>query len=420
MMKNKSNWIRKGMPLLMLGFLLMSVVLASAANQTTLSVTYYYTNEAQKSVAQKLLDQYEASHPNIRLNVQVTTQSKYITTLQTRAVAGDAPDVAMMSAQWIGSWITEGLLQEGNKYISKSELQKFDAIRNLSSQYKGKIYGLAVASTVRSMAYNADYFKKAGITPPTKLSEAWTWDQMIDAAKKAQAASGAKYAFEFEKASFDSWLPFLYQAGGQLLSNDNKKAAINSKEARRALEWTLKLHKDGTAMPGIIDGTEDPLRAFASGLTVMWESTNSSVETLEKQMKFNWGFTFMPRDKQQATVVGGTDWVAFKGKHPKEAWDLVLYLASPAAMATYNIGHTSIPSRSDVNVTWQVRPELESFFMEQCKAMPKKLQLDQITSVYAASRAQLMQELSTYVSGQQSVDVTLTNMEKILNSNIGK
>ena len=420
-MKFKLNRIRRlVMPLLVLGFILMSVVMANAKAPTTLKVTYYYTNEPMKITVQKILDQYQAEHPNIRLDIQVMAQSKYISSLQTRTVARDAPDVAMMSAQWIGNWIEQGMLQEGNKYIPKKDLEKFDPIRNLSSQSNGKIYGLAVSSSVRSIVYNADYFKKAGITPPTKLSEAWTWDEMIAAGKKAQAASGAKYAFQFEKASMDSWLPFLYQAGGQLLSDDNKKAAINSPETRRALEWTLKLHEEGIAVPGMIDGTENPLRAFVSGLSVMWETTNSSLETLATQMKYDWGFTFLPRDKQHATVVGGTDWVVFKGKRSKEAWDLVLYLASPKAMEAYNVGHNGIPSRSDVSVTWKTRPDLEPFFVEQCKAMPKKLQLDQITGVYAGSRAQLLSELSAYVSGQQNVDVTLKNMENIINRNIKK
>lgn len=405
---------------LMLMFLLVSVVFVNADSQTTLSVAYYYTNEVQKAVVQKMLDEYQAKHPNIRLNVQVMAQSKYLSTLQTRAVAQDVPDLAMMSAQWVGNWAAQGLLQEGNKYIPGEVLKQFDPIRSLSDRVGKKIYGLPVTSSVRAIAYNADYFTKAGITPPTKLSDAWTWDQMITIAKKVQAVSGAKYAFEFEKASFDGWMPFLYQAGGQILSNDLKKSAINSPQTRRALEWTLKLHQDGTAMSGIIDGTQDPLRAFASGLSVLWETTNTSIEALEPQMKFKYGFTFMPKDKQQATVVGGTDWVVFKGKRSKEAWDLLLYLVSPPQMSIYATAYSSIPARNDVKVEWKLRPELEEFFMEQAKAMPKKLQIDQVTDIYAAGRDKLLQELSAYVSGQQSVNTTLTNMDRIINSNIKK
>ncbi len=57
-------------------------------------------------------------------------------------------------------------------------------------------------------------------------------------------------------------MSFLYQAGGQLLDNTLTKPAINSPQARRALEWTVKLHREGLAAPGVIEGTEDPLLIF--------------------------------------------------------------------------------------------------------------------------------------------------------------
>jgi ABC-type glycerol-3-phosphate transport system substrate-binding protein len=278
-----------------------------------------------------------------------------------------------------------------------------------------------VSSTVRAVAYNADYFAKAGIMPPKKAEEAWTWSQLVDAAKAAKAASGARYALQFEKPSFDGWLPFLYQAGGQLLSDDGTRAAINSPQARRALEWTVGLHKDGTAAPGIIEGTEDPLRTFVSGLSTMWLATgNWMMMAIEPQMKFKWSFTFLPKDAQQATVVGGSDWIVFKGNHAREAWDLALALTGPKNMATWNTLQTSIPPRSDVQAKYAVKAELAPFFAEQARQMPKALQLQQLTPAYAASRDKLLQELGACLSGQSSPDQALQAMEKVLNSNLKK
>jgi hypothetical protein len=78
--------------------------------------------------------------------------------------------------------------------------------------------------------------------------------------------------------------------------------------------------------------------------------------------------------------------VVFKGKNPKQAWDLVLFLDSPASMASYNSVITSIPPRTDVSATWAVKPETAQFFAEQARMMPKKLQLQQLMPVYAATR----------------------------------
>jgi ABC-type glycerol-3-phosphate transport system substrate-binding protein len=391
------------------------------ANQVTLSVMYYYTSEAGKEALKKILDDYQKQHPEIKLNVQVSTLQMLPDALRMRVLAKDPPDVAMLTPQMVGGWIEAGQLQEGNKFIPRIVLSKFDPVRALSVKSGSKYYGLPFSSSSRAVAYNADYFKKAGITPPQKASQAWTWEQLVSAAQKAQAASGAKYALQFEKPSFDGWLSFLYQAGGQLFSDDLQKSAINGPAARRALEWTIKLHKDGIAAPGMFEGTEDPARTFASGLSTMWLSTsNGQIEALESQMKFNYGFTFMPKDKQQATVVGGIDWVAFKGKYPKQAWDLLLYLVSPGPMGTFNAINTYIPPRSDVSAAWKNKAELAPFFAEQAKAMPKKLQIEQLTPAYAATREKLLQELSACISGQRSVDQTLSAWEKIINDYLKK
>jgi alpha-1,4-digalacturonate transport system substrate-binding protein len=394
---------------------------ASGAANVTLSVVYYYTSEVEKDFVQKMLDEYQQQHPGIKLDIQVTTQGKWPEIMTTRAIAKQLPDIAMSVPQRVGVWAAAGLLQDGRSYLPKGLLEKYDPVRLLSDVYKDQIVGLPVSSTVRAVAYNADYFDKAGITPPKKAEEAWTWSQLVDAAKKAKAASGARYALQFEKPSFDGWLPFLYQAGGQLLSDDGTRAAINSPQARKALEWTVGLHKDGTAAPGIIEGTEDPLRTFVSGLSTMWLATgNWMMVAIEPQMKFKWSFTFLPKDVQQATVVGGSDWIVFKGPHANEAWDLVLALAGPKNMATWNTLQTSIPPRSDVQAKYAIKAELAPFFAEQARQMPKALQLQQLTPAYAASRDKLLQELGACVSGQSSPDQALAAMEKVLNSNLKK
>ena len=393
----------------------------AASNVTTLSVVYYYTSETEKDFIQKILDEYQQQHPNIKLDVQVTTQAKWPEIMTTRAIAKQLPDVAMSVPQRVGVWAAGGLLQDGREYIPKGVVEKFDQVRLLSDIYKGQIVGFPVSSTVRAIAYNVDYFSKAGITPPRKADEAWTWNQLVDVAKKVKAASGARYALQFEKPSFDGWLPFLYQAGGQVLNEDGTKAAINSPQTRRALEWTAMLHKEGVAAPGIIEGTEDPLRTFVSGMSTMWLATgNWMMPAIEPQMKFKWSFTFLPKDVGQATVVGGGDGIVFKGNHPRESWDLVLTLVGPKYMGMWNTLLTSIPPRTDVQAQYAIKPELGPFFAEQARMMPKNLQLHQLTPTYAASRDKLLQELSACVSGQQSADQTLAAMEKVVTENLKK
>ncbi len=86
---------------------------------------------------------------------------------------------------------------------SRQRFEEVRSVHSISGKYNGKIYGLPESCSIRAVAYNVDYFNKAGIVPPQKASQAWTWDELVAAAKKAQQASGAKYALQFEKPSFD-------------------------------------------------------------------------------------------------------------------------------------------------------------------------------------------------------------------------
>jgi hypothetical protein len=70
---------------------------------------------------------------------------------------------------------------------------------------------------------------------------------------------------------------------------------------------------------------------------------------------------------------GGTNWIAFQGAHLQVTWDLLLYLVSPEAMASYAEVANSVPTRSDDRVKWQLHPELAPFFTEQAQECPESV-----------------------------------------------
>jgi multiple sugar transport system substrate-binding protein len=388
----------------------------AAPKQITLSILYRYVSESHKTCMQQLLEQYEKLHPEIKLNIQVTTPAKWREIIKMRAIANDYPDVTICPPQRIGEWAIAGKMEAGNRYIPTSVLNKYNKTHLLAVTYNnGQIYGLPLSNAVRAVAYNADYFAKAGITPPQRAEDAWTWEQLVAAAQKAQAASGAKYALQFERPTFNGWLPFIYQAGGQLMSDDYSRPMLNTPQVRKALEWTVKLHRDGIAAPGIIEGTEDPVRLFASGLTTMWLATgNWMMDALDRETKYKYSYTFMPRDAQAATLNDGLVWIAFKGSHPKETWDLILYLVNVEAMTRWNEIANTVPARNDVHVTWRLHPELAPFFTEQAQECPETLMKQQIHPAYSACRDKLLQELSMCTSGQKSIEATLAAMDRIM------
>jgi ABC-type glycerol-3-phosphate transport system substrate-binding protein len=413
--------MRESLLLMLMGGCVLTPTFA-APGQITLSVLYEYSSEGQKVCFNKLLAQYEKLHPGIKLDVQVVPLGKWTEIMRMRALANDYPDVTICALQRVGEWMGAGKLAAGNQYIPANVLNKYPKGRLASvTDNNGRIYGLPLTDSVRAVAYNVDYFAKAGITPPQRAEDAWTWAELVAAAQKAQAASGAKYALQFDRPNFDQMLSFIYQAGGQLMSDDYTRSALNTPQVRKVLEWVAKLHRDGIAAPGVIEGIENPVRLFASGVTTMWLAMgNWMIEALDKRMKYKYSYTFMPQDVQAATVVSGKDWIVCKGGHPKEAWDLILYMVSPRSVASYCEIANTVPSRRDVHVTWRLHPELAPFFAAQARECPETLMKQQIHPAYSACKDKLLQELSMCVSGQKSVDAVQAAMNRIMGDALKK
>lgn len=392
---------------------------ATAANPVTLSVLYYYTTDAGKVVIQSMLDDFEKANPDLKLNVQVATLAKLPEVLQTRAAANDLPDVALMVTQRIAPFVAAGKLTDGTPYLPRDFKDQFDLSRFVEVYIGGKIYGAPVGTTVRAVAYNADYFAQAGIKAPTKPEDAWTWDQLVSSAKTLKEKTSCKYPLQFERPSLDGWVPFLYQNKGALVSPDFRKAAINEPAGVEAIQWTVDLHKQKLAAPGVLEGTEDFLALFASGTTAIWLGTgNHQIPALQAQMKnYKYGFTFMPKGKlgDPATVASGGDWIVFDSKHPKEAWKLLEFLASEEMTVRWANELSSVPARKNVKgLQWKMRPDLMPLFVEQAKHMPEHMAKEQLHHFYGASRDKVLQELAAAVSGQKTAQQAADAMARII------
>ena len=107
-------------------------------------------------------------------------------------------------------------------------------------------------------------FKAAGIdAPPT------TWDEFEADAEKLTDPPD-QYGYEmFASESAYYWYPWLYQAGGDLLTEDGKDVAFNSAEGKKAAEFYVNLAK--YAPPDYLNSNSyDGRVAFANGQVGMY------------------------------------------------------------------------------------------------------------------------------------------------------
>jgi multiple sugar transport system substrate-binding protein len=109
--------------------------------------------------------------------------------------------------------------------------------------HEGKLYGIPHRNDVRVWHYRRSILEEAGVTAvPT------TWDEQLDAATKITKREGDQLIHAGYPpvpaggAGGNQWfMNLLYQAGGDMVTPDNTKAAFNSAEGLLAMEFSLEV-----------------------------------------------------------------------------------------------------------------------------------------------------------------------------------
>ncbi|GGG03461.1 ABC transporter substrate-binding protein [Paenibacillus abyssi] len=387
----------------------------SSTQKQSLSILYQYANDENKAGIDEIINQYKEQNPTITVNTQGVPLSQFYQVLQTRVSANDLPDVVFAPTAIIPSYAALGVLGDLTPYLPEDFFSTFSEVRTSINHQNGMIVGVPIADSIRGVIYNKTAFDKAGIEAPGLEDEPWTWDQLTEAAKKLQEAEAVRYGLMFEKPSFDGWLPFLFQNGGALV-DEQGQPAINNAAGVEAIEWTVNLHKEGIAAPGIIEGTDDPLRLFVSGQVGMWLSSGTwNIPTLEEQVQdFEYSVTYMPQQAKNTTIIGGNDLVAFKTQNVETAAHFIEFAVSPDIISIFTNSTASFPPRTDANNIVNAREDLVPIFSQQGQFLDGTLNDQYFKDFYGKTKDQMLRELQSAVIGQQSPQETADKMAAII------
>ncbi|HEY3482965.1 MAG TPA: extracellular solute-binding protein, partial [Streptomyces sp.] len=163
---------------------------SDSADSGPVTLTYGIWDPNQMPAMQKIVDAFHASHPSIKVKIQLTPNSDYWTKLQTEAASGSAPDVFWMSSTRIGLYAGQGQLQS---LSDKSGFANTAFPKSLNAIYTmdGKQYGMPKDFDTVGLWYNKKLFDAAGKPHPTNL----TWDQYADLAKSLTSGSGTSKVY---------------------------------------------------------------------------------------------------------------------------------------------------------------------------------------------------------------------------------
>ena len=202
-----------------------------------------------------------------------------------------------------------------------------------------------------ALFYNADMLAQAGIAVPTKLADAWTWAQFIEAAKALKAKNIGNYPFamNWQNSSAHRWLVFLYQHGGRVLGDKLDTVEVDKAAGIETVAWTQSWFKEGLVPPSTaVKSSEAVQNLFVNGTIPLMLNGNWQIPFIAQQAKFKWGVTYLPRDVAMADDLGGTCLAVSRDtKNRDVAVDFLKFATSEENMRDF-VDFAQVPAGSDV------------------------------------------------------------------------
>ncbi len=304
---------------------------APESGTVTLTVSGWTSTPAEDNLVQQNLKNFEASHPNIKINWQ-PIPGDYATKMRANVASGTVPDVFYLQPAMSSSYISAGKLLNLSPYMARDHVNASDYYPSLLSPFictNGSVFGLPKDWNSLGVFYNKQMFQAAGLPFP---SANWTWqDLQNDAAKltKNPGTSNGVYGIVLS-ADASRWGAFLFADGGSVLSKDGTQAAFNSTQGVDSLKFYDSFLKNNTgALPtsvgapwnGDAFGKQKAAMVIEGGWLIPYmASTYPSVQ---------YGIAPLPvaPTGKRADLIFTNAWAAYSGtKHPDAAWQLIKYM----------------------------------------------------------------------------------------------
>jgi multiple sugar transport system substrate-binding protein len=317
----------------------------TSSKDETVSVMIWDSN--QEAGIKEILSDFTAE-TGIKTDIQIVSWNEYWTLLEASAKSDDLPDVFWMHANSALKYMQNGLLMDVTDKIAQSDkIDINDYYEDITELYSlgGKNYALPKDIDTIALWYNKTYFDEAGLAYPT---DDWTWDDLIENAKKLTKSDGSVYGFTLKNDNGQGgWFNMINDANGYVISDDKKSSGLDDPKTLKGMESVQKL-LDAKVMPSqeIMSETEaDVLLGSGKVAMATFGSWMLSAFKQNEYISQNCDVARLPKDAttgRQSSVYNGLGW-AISATTPREdsAWKVVEYLSTKEAQIKQaNLGVT--------------------------------------------------------------------------------
>ncbi len=205
---------------------------------------------------QEILDELNAES-DVYYITQESSPAEYYTNLQTQVAGGTAADLMWLDQDNLIDFAARGALLDLSDMIEGDDHAAADLAGYFETPlerftYDGRVYGLPWISMPVMLYVNVDHMREIGVDPD-EIND-WTWDEFREAAialtRDSEGRTPVDSGFdrdEIERYAFSmvpGWPPlqqWIWQAGGEELTEDLSASPIDSDEALTGAEFIYEL-----------------------------------------------------------------------------------------------------------------------------------------------------------------------------------
>lgn len=286
------------------------------------------------------------------------------------------PTMAQVYEDWTTKFVAAGSLEPAQNYIgtvfTADEIADIIAGFRQSNTWDDILYTIPFNKSTNILYFNKDVVAKA----PT------TWDELLDAAKKATKDSNGDgtpeiYGFGI-RPTIDQFNIFLRQAGGTYLNEDWTKAAFNGPEGVAALQFMYDMvatHKVAMLTTSYLN------EPFGEGKLAMYQDTSAGIIYAAGTVgdKFNWSTAPLVKGKIAAAPTMGTNVAVFAqvpAAEKQAAFEFIKFLVNTENTVYWAMNSGYLPVRYSALKTLDWR----AYVLLDAKNMAAPKQLDYAVS----------------------------------------
>jgi multiple sugar transport system substrate-binding protein len=356
-----------------------------------------------------LVKQFNQQNPGITsklLEFSTSADEQRSQFVQRQEAKSGECDVFYSDVIWTAEFASQKWLYDMTPYVNSKKSEIIPATLE-TVNYDGKFWGMPQQTDSAFLYYRDDQVS----TPPA------TWQAVY---QEAKANDGIVYqGAPYEGLTCD-YLELAFAAGGQVLSSDGKKSAINSPQNVKALQFMVDGVKSGTAANGVTTYMEEESRRYwESGKATFMRNWPYAYSLGEKKgTKVAGKFKVMPfptfEGGGKAAILGGHNFViSVYSKNPGAALKLTDFFISPEVQKTEFLDYSLAPTLASVYDDADVQKKYP--FAAELKASVAQAKARPVSPVYPQISQAIYNNVNAALSGKVSPQDALKTADGQIN-----